>query len=153
MHPILADPRRLLWYELAWLAAGVGIAALLRLTGQAEWSGALEFALPICLVWSFVAVSSYYVCRSLPWRHARFQSTKHRQGSALTILQVIRVEVIHDGYPVIWPLKLLRAVEPRRCHAHHYERIFAEPHGGPDDAGIGVECGSPKTIAQHHIWR
>ncbi|MBW8778299.1 MAG: hypothetical protein JF585_03660 [Burkholderiales bacterium] len=72
MHPILADPRRLLWYELAWLAAGVGIAALLRLTGQAEWSGALEFALPICLVWSFVAVSSYYVCRSLPWSQRRW---------------------------------------------------------------------------------
>jgi two-component system, LytTR family, sensor histidine kinase AlgZ len=72
MHPILADPRRLLWYELAWLAAGVGIAALLRLTGQAEWSGALEFALPICLVWSFVAVSSYYVCRSWPWSQRRW---------------------------------------------------------------------------------
>src|SRR4051812_47623662 len=72
MHPILADARRLLWYELAWLIAGVGIAALLRLTGQAEWSGALEFALPICLVWSFVAVSSYYVCRSLPWSQRRW---------------------------------------------------------------------------------
>jgi two-component system, LytTR family, sensor histidine kinase AlgZ len=72
MHPVLADPRRLLWYELAWLIAGVGIAALLRLTEQAEWSGALEFALPICLVWSFVAVSSYYVCRSLPWSHRRW---------------------------------------------------------------------------------
>ena len=72
MHPVLADPRRLLWYELAWLTAGVGIAALLRLTEQAQWSGALEFALPICLVWSFVAVSSYYVCRSLPWSQRRW---------------------------------------------------------------------------------
>ena len=30
MHPILADARKLLFYELAWLAAGVGFAALLR---------------------------------------------------------------------------------------------------------------------------
>jgi hypothetical protein len=72
MHPILADTRRLLWYELAWLIAGIGIAALLRATEQAEWAGALEFALPICLVWSFVAVSSYYVCRSLPWSQRRW---------------------------------------------------------------------------------
>ena len=72
MHPILADARKLLWYVLAWLLAGVGIAALLRLTEQAEWAGALCFALPICLVWSFVALSSYYVCRSLPWAERRW---------------------------------------------------------------------------------
>ena len=72
MHPILADARRLLWYVLAWLLAGVGIAGLLRLTEQAEWAGALWFALPICLVWSFVALSSYYVCRSLPYSQRRW---------------------------------------------------------------------------------
>lgn len=72
MHPILADARKLLWYVLAWLLAGVGIAALLRLTEQAEWGGALLFALPICLVWSFVALSSYYVCRGLPYSQRRW---------------------------------------------------------------------------------
>jgi len=72
MHPILADARKLLWYVLAWLLAGVGIAALLRLTEQAEWAGALWFALPISLVWSFVALSSYYVCRSLPYAQRRW---------------------------------------------------------------------------------
>jgi two-component system, LytTR family, sensor histidine kinase AlgZ len=72
VHPILADARKLLWYVLAWLLAGVGIAALLRLTEQAEWSGALWFALPICLVWAFVALSSYYVCRSLPYSQRRW---------------------------------------------------------------------------------
>src|ERR1700712_3273111 len=72
MHPILADARKLLWYVLAWLLAGVGIAGLLRLTEQAEGSGALEFALPLCLVWSCVARSSYYVCRSLPYSQRRW---------------------------------------------------------------------------------
>jgi two-component system, LytTR family, sensor histidine kinase AlgZ len=72
VHPILADARKLLWYVLAWLLAGIGIAALLRLTEQAEWGGALAFALPICLVWSFVALSSYYVCRSLPYSQRRW---------------------------------------------------------------------------------
>jgi len=72
MHPILADARKLLWYVLAWLLAGVGIAALLRLTDQAEWGGALSFALPISLLWAFVALSSYYVCRSLPYAQRRW---------------------------------------------------------------------------------
>ena len=72
MHPIIADARKLLWYVAAWLLAGVGIAALLRLTEQAEWTGALEFSLPLCLVWSFVTLSSYYVCRSLPYSQRRW---------------------------------------------------------------------------------
>ncbi len=75
MHPILADARRLLWYELAWLAAGVGIAALLRLTEQAAWTGALEFALPLCVVWSFDAMSSYYICRTQPYSQRRWPAT------------------------------------------------------------------------------
>ena len=75
MHPVLADPRRLLWYELAWLIAGTGIAAVLRLTEQAAWSGALEFALPLCVVWSFDALSSYYICRSQPWSQRRWPVT------------------------------------------------------------------------------
>src|SRR5437016_4950464 len=72
---------------------------------------------------------------------------------ARPIAQVLRVEVVHDGYPVVRPLKSLRAVEPRWGHAQHSERIFAEPHGRPDYAGIGVKGASPKTIAQHHIGR
>jgi two-component system sensor histidine kinase AlgZ len=72
MHPLLADVRKLFWYVLAWLLAGVGIAGLLRLTERAEWNGALWFALPICLVYAFVALSSYYVCRSLPYAQRRW---------------------------------------------------------------------------------
>ena len=75
MHPILADARKLLWYELAWLAAGLGLAALLRLDEQAEWTGALGFAVPLCLVWSFDMLSAYYVCRSQPYSQRRWTVT------------------------------------------------------------------------------
>jgi signal transduction histidine kinase len=72
MHPLLADPRRLLWYVLAWLGAGAGIAALLRFAGQAAWDGALAFTLPVCLVYAFVSLSAYYVCRSAPFTQRRW---------------------------------------------------------------------------------
>jgi two-component system sensor histidine kinase AlgZ len=72
MHPILADVRKLFWYAAAWLLAGVAIAGLLRLTEQARWSNALLFALPICVLYSFVALSSYYICRSLPYTQRRW---------------------------------------------------------------------------------
>ena len=75
MHPILADARKLLWYELAWLLAGVGLAALLRLDEQAPWTGALAFALPLCVVWSFNVLSAYYICRSQPYAQRRWPVT------------------------------------------------------------------------------
>ena len=82
MHPFLADARKLLWYELAWLAAGVGLAALLRLDEQADWAGALAFAVPLCLVWSFDSLSAYYVCRSQPYRQRRWPVTLSLFGGA-----------------------------------------------------------------------
>lgn len=82
MHPILADARKLLFYELAWLAAGVGFAALLRLDEQADWVGALCFTLPLALVWSFDVLSAYYVCRSQPYRQRRWPVTLSLFGGA-----------------------------------------------------------------------
>ncbi len=75
MHPFLADPRKLLWYELAWMAAATGFAALLRLDDQAPWTGALSFTVPLCLVWSFDLLSAYYVCRSQPYSQRRWPVT------------------------------------------------------------------------------
>jgi len=75
MHPILADAHKLLWYEAAWMVAGVAFAALLRLDEQASWSGALGFSLPLFVVWSFDALSAYYVCRSQPYAQRRWPVT------------------------------------------------------------------------------
>ena len=75
MHPLLADARKLLWYELGWIAAACAFAALLRLDEQATWTGALGFALPLFVVWSFDALSAYYVCRSQPYSQRRWPVT------------------------------------------------------------------------------
>jgi two-component sensor histidine kinase len=82
MHPLLADARKLFWYVFAWMLAAVGIAGLLRLTGQAGWAGALWFTLPVCLVYAFVALSSYYVCRSLPVAQRRWPAALALFGGA-----------------------------------------------------------------------
>ena len=82
MHPLLADVRKLLVYVLAWLAAAAGMAGLLRLSGLAGWTGALAFALPLCLVYAFVALSSYYVGRSLPLAQRRWPAALAVFGGA-----------------------------------------------------------------------
>ena len=66
MHPLLTDLRTLLRYLLAWLVTGGGLAALLWAGGLAAPAWALAFTLPLCVVFAFVALSAYYLCRGMP---------------------------------------------------------------------------------------
>ena len=72
MHPILSDVRKLFSYMLAWLLAGIFIAKLLVAADLAGWNNALLFALPVALVYGFLASSAYYVCRSQPFARRHF---------------------------------------------------------------------------------
>jgi hypothetical protein len=66
VHPIFARPRLLLIYLIACLVVGLLATCLLRYMDVAHWGRALAFALPPCVVYGFVALSAYYVCRSQP---------------------------------------------------------------------------------------
>jgi hypothetical protein len=72
MHPLLSDTRRLWGYVATWLALGLAVAWLLVWSGGAGWVGALLFAIPMALVFGFVAASAYFVCRSLPFARRHF---------------------------------------------------------------------------------
>jgi len=63
MHPIFADHLRLLGFVGACLGVGALLAGLLSISGQGPWPQALLFALPVCAVYGFVALSSYFLCR------------------------------------------------------------------------------------------
>jgi two-component system sensor histidine kinase AlgZ len=65
MHPILARAERLAAYLAAWLVVAVLLA--LALTRQnLSWLAALTVLLPVCLVYAFVCLSAWYVCRATP---------------------------------------------------------------------------------------
>ncbi len=66
MHPILKDRRTLALYLLAWLAPGLTLATLLATTAKASWSGAMCFSLPAMIVYAFMSLSAWYVCRAFP---------------------------------------------------------------------------------------
>jgi len=65
MHPILARVERLAAYLAAWLVVALLLAAVLTRQGL-TWPAALALLLPICLVYSFVCLSAWYVCRAAP---------------------------------------------------------------------------------------
>jgi hypothetical protein len=68
VHPLLAKPARLALYLIACLAEGVLLAGLLRVVTPQPWFDALVFALPISVLFGFVALSAWWVCRAHPMR-------------------------------------------------------------------------------------
>jgi hypothetical protein len=86
MKPVTSHVRSLTAYLGAWLlAAGLMAAALVHF-GQSSWWRALFFAVPVGLVYGFIAASAYYVCRSLPLhrRHALRTATVFGAASLLS---------------------------------------------------------------------
>jgi two-component system, LytTR family, sensor histidine kinase AlgZ len=65
MHPILTRAERLTTYLTAWVVVAVLLAAVVTRQGL-SWVEALALLLPICLVYGFVCLSAWYVCRATP---------------------------------------------------------------------------------------
>ncbi|MCI0707888.1 MAG: histidine kinase [Ignavibacteriae bacterium] len=66
MHPILSDKRKLAIYLLAWLIIGILLATLLVAVGDVNWIPAFILTLPMALVYAFICLSSWYLCRAFP---------------------------------------------------------------------------------------
>ncbi len=71
MHPILAKRDRLLLYVSAWLPVAGLLAALFVFVGRLDWNEAVLLALPMTLVYSFLSLSAWYLCRSFPLEKTR----------------------------------------------------------------------------------
>jgi two-component system, LytTR family, sensor histidine kinase AlgZ len=65
MHPILARIERLGGYLALWCAIGVFESAVLTRQGL-TWPAALVQVLPPLIVYAFICLSAWYVCRSTP---------------------------------------------------------------------------------------
>lgn len=66
MHPILAGRLRILLYLVLWAGIGVLLSALLAAIGGRAFDEALLFTGPLILVYAFICLSAYWVCRSNP---------------------------------------------------------------------------------------
>jgi two-component system sensor histidine kinase AlgZ len=66
MHPLLAEWRRLVAYLGAWALVGTLIAAQLVVAAPFGWIEALTFAVPLALLFGFVGLGAFWVCRAAP---------------------------------------------------------------------------------------
>jgi two-component system, LytTR family, sensor histidine kinase AlgZ len=64
MHPILADAKQLGLYLLGCLP--IGVVLIIGLGRQGAWVTAAVFFLPLMLVYAFIGLSAFYLCRAFP---------------------------------------------------------------------------------------
>jgi two-component system, LytTR family, sensor histidine kinase AlgZ len=70
MHPILARAYRLALYLLVWLGVGAVLSRAIARPGGLDLSQATAIVLPLSVLYGFVCLSSWYVCRATPLRAA-----------------------------------------------------------------------------------
>src|SRR5580698_338859 len=78
MHPLLASSRRLMAYLLAWAPIVAFLAWLAPTTPGAIWAGFASVLTPACVLFAFVCLSPWPICRAWPL------DTANVEGLAMT---------------------------------------------------------------------
>ena len=66
MHPFTSDGRRLGLYLIVWAVIGLTLGGLLTLVLPLTARQALLFSMPLAFMYGAIALSAWWVCRSLP---------------------------------------------------------------------------------------
>jgi len=74
MHPLLkrgpgrrhGSVHRLGIYLLAWAPLAILLSYLLAVPGKLGWSDAAALAVPLCLIYAFIGLSTWYSCKATP---------------------------------------------------------------------------------------
>ena len=82
MHPLLARSRRLVVYLLAWIPIVALLAYIAWAAGGLSWKNSAEVLAPACLVFAFVCLSPWYVCRARPLRPSSFAALAFAHAGA-----------------------------------------------------------------------
>jgi len=66
MYPILAHKGALPLYLVCWIPAAILISSLFVFSGRLDWISAFALMLPMTVIYAFVCLSSWYLCRFYP---------------------------------------------------------------------------------------
>src|SRR5512146_2833581 len=119
MHPLFSHRIRLALYVLAWLVAGLPLALVVRAIAPQAVSRAHAFAVPLSLVYGFIVMSAWWVCRANPLTGGRpLPAVLTTQAGA-----ALQSSAVWCGLGAVWAIALDRLAGP-----------------GPDRAGIFAEA-------------
>lgn len=71
MHPIFRHTTTLGAYLGLWTLLAAVIAALIRVQSDLGWSQALSVSVPLCMLYAFVCLTPWYLCRAFPLGSSR----------------------------------------------------------------------------------
>lgn len=120
MHPILASRQRLALYLITWFPiTGVMMLTLRRAAAlpRLAWWEAAVIAAPMCLLYAFMCLSAWYVCRAVPLR----EQGLWRIMATLATASVVS-SVIWFGLGQAWTL----VIEPWAGNAELSDRYAAQ---------------------------
>ncbi|GJQ21095.1 MAG: hypothetical protein HBSIN02_14500 [Bacteroidia bacterium] len=92
MHPILSQRRIFLLYLTIWAGAGGFLAVLLSATVMAP-GGAAIVAVPMMLVYSFMCLASYYLCRTFPLSRTNILRLLAAHGLAAAVTSTLWISL------------------------------------------------------------
>jgi|SRR5215469_2365422 len=91
MHPILGQMRRLGLYLLAWIPITAILSFLLTTPGGLRPAEAAAMAVPLCLVYAFLCLSAWYICRGTPLETSSFSRIAVTHLAAALLISFIWV--------------------------------------------------------------
>jgi len=68
MNPVLERTDRLAFFLSGWALWGVVLAGVFRREGTTGWGPALALTVPLAVIFGFISLSTWYVCRTTPLR-------------------------------------------------------------------------------------
>ena len=108
MHPFFTQSGRLGVYLLGWIPLTAILGGLLMLAGGLSLLEAAALAAPLGLLYAFLCLSSWYLCRAFPVDSARLLAT----ASALAVASLVAASLwLLSGTTLAWVLALLPVFE------------------------------------------
>jgi two-component system sensor histidine kinase AlgZ len=109
VNPILSNSRTLVLYLAVWVFIGLLIEIPFLISYEKQWAALMLAHVPLTIVYAFVCLSSYYMCRIFPFKTTRWHILLLLFGSVACIIAGI---VLAAGYGWMRGIDSIRIAPP-----------------------------------------
>src|SRR5260370_22772103 len=94
MHPLLKPIKRYGIYLSAWSPLAGILIYLMAVPGKLGWRDAVVLIVPLCLVYQFVCLSAWYMCKAAPLQRTPILRTRLTHIVAAAIISLLWVQLV-----------------------------------------------------------
>jgi len=112
VHPILSNRRTLVLYLAIWLAVGLLIEIPFIFSYKSQWVAFLLSDLPLNIIFAFICLSSYYLCRVFPIKTTQWYNLLSFFLVAAGIAAFIELVIGYGWIHLIDSLQIAQTISP-----------------------------------------